>query len=300
PPPAPPDFKGAAPTMHYGEAPVPPKKKTKSSRRRSTAARAAEAARAAVWAVSSEKTTAQIEAAENAFEVALSEHKAEKRVEKTRAAEKEAAAATADEVATPPRKAGAKASAKAAKGTAKGAGKAAPPPPPPPRAKGHWAFFRAELARPSDPDDPHEAWRKDMGRPRHEMFHAATDEQLDAIEADLGMKLPLSYRDFNRSWGGGRLFTQEWRDIRLVGAIDMAKEMKERLCERMQKPFLPLADLGDGDYLAFDTSKATQKGEAPVYWWYGGKAKKRVAASFSEWLEQLVATGGEAFWWEEP
>ncbi len=130
-------------------------------------------------------------------------------------------------------------------------------------------------------------------------FDPATDEALDAVEAAIKVKLPQSYRDFNLHWGGGRLYTQEWRQIRLVGALDIEKELHQRLCDRMQMPFLPLVDLGDGDYLAFDTSKPSAKGELPVVWWYGGHLKKKVSPTFADWLEQLVATGGEAFWWEE-
>jgi hypothetical protein len=273
PPPAPPDFKGAAPTMHYGEAPIPPEKRARSAAKRSTAAKAAEAARNAVWAVSSEKTTAQIQAAKGAFETALSEHKDSK-------AANEAAAAA------PPAPAG---DDKAESPRAKKA----------PIVKDRWAFFREELARESDADDPHEPWRKETATPRHEMFDAISDETMDEVEKALKVKLPPSYRDFNKFWGGGRLYTQEWRNIRLVGAHDMERELRNRLVGRMHLPFIPLADMGDGDYLAFDTSKPSAKGEYPIVWWYGGHAKKKLSPTFADWLEQLVAAGGEAFWWEE-
>jgi hypothetical protein len=277
PPPAPPDFRGAAPTMHYGEAPIPPEKRARTSMPRSTAAKAAEAARAAVWAVSSEKTTAQITAAKGAFETALSEHT-------------QSRAAASEAPPHPP--------SEGAEGEDEGSSRKRAAP------KDRWAFFRDELARESDPSDPHEAWRSASGTPRHEMFDPSTDEALAQFESNLAhygksFKLPPSYRDFNLHWGGGRLFTQEWRQIRLVGAMDIERELKNRLCDRMHAPFLPLVDLGDGDYLAFDTSKPNAKGEFPVVWWYGGHAKKKVSPTFAEWLEQLVASGGEAFWWDE-
>jgi hypothetical protein len=278
-PPSAPDYQGAAPTMHYGEAPVPPKKKSKKgSMPKSTAAKAAEAARAAVWSVSSEKTTAQIEAAENAFEEALSEHKA---TEKQVLDEAEAAHPTAPVVEEE---------------KTRGSGTA---PPRKASPKDRWTFFREELVRKDDPSDPHFQWRHEAGRPRHEMFLPASEEGVSGVEKELKVELAPSYREFNLNWGGGRLYTQEFREIRLVGALDLTKELKDRLCERMHSPWLPLADLGDGDYLAFDTSKPNAKGEYPVHWWYGGHAKKKVAASFQDWLEQLVASGGEAFWWEE-
>jgi hypothetical protein len=296
-PPSAPDFQGAAPTMHYGEAPVPPKKKSKKSApARSTAAKAAEAARAAVWSVSSEKTTAQIEAAENAFEEALSVHKVKQGKQEQDEAHNPSAANAGAKGAKAVEKAAAKADDKAA---AKHEAEPAPAAPRKSGSKDRWADFRDELARDDDPDDPHYTWRHDTGRPRHEMFLAADEAAVTAVEDELKMKLPPSYRDFNLHWGGGRLFTQEFREIRLVGALDLRKELKDRLCERMHSPWIPLADLGDGDYLAFDTSKPNAKGEYPVHWWYGGHAKKKVAASFQDWLEQLVASNGEAFWWEE-
>jgi cell wall assembly regulator SMI1 len=313
PPPSAPDFKGAAPTMHYGEAPVPPKKKARSVALRSTAARAAEAARAAVWAVSSPKTTAQIEAAEKAFEGALEEHMAH--VVRGGTADDAPVGITLEQQFQARTKNVAKVKAAQEKADKKNAerkkkGKAALPPPPPepapapapdrrPVGKDRWGFFREELERKDHPSDPHAAWRHETGRPRHELFLPTTEEALAAVEATLKLKLPPSYREFNLEWSGGRLYTQEWRDIRLVGAMDLPKELKDRLCERMHAPWIPLADLGDGDYLAFDTSKPNAKGEFPVHWWYGGHAKKRVAASFVDWLEQLVASGGEAFWWDE-
>lgn len=278
-PPSAPDYQGAAPTMHYGEAPVPPKKKSKrNAQPKSTAAKAAEAARAAVWSVSSEKTTMQIEAAENAFEEALGEHKAKESKVLSEAAE---AMAEPKEVEEESSKASPAASPRKSSG------------------KDRWTFFREELAREDDPDDPHYNWRQETGRPRHEMFLPAPEERIAGVEAELKTKLPPSYREFNTFWGGGRLYTQEFREIRLVGALELFKELKDRLCERMHSPWLPLADLGDGDYLAFDTSKPNVKGEYAVHWWYGGHPKKRVAASFQDWLEQLIASGGEAFWWEE-
>jgi cell wall assembly regulator SMI1 len=269
-PPSAPDYQGAAPTMHYGEAPVPPKKKSKKGAApRSTAAKAAEAARAAVWAVSSEKTTAQIEAAENAFEEALSEHKAKE--EKVDVPTETAPETSTQHTVTARRTS----------------------------IKDRWTFFREEVAREDDPSDPHYAWRQEAQRPRHELFLPAPEEGIKAVETELKVKFPPSYREFNLNWCGGRLFTQEFREIRLVGALEIQRELKDRLCERMHAPWLPMADLGDGDYLAFDTSKPNAKGEYAVYWWYGGQPKKKVAASFQDWLEQLVASGGEAFWWEE-
>lgn len=291
-PPSAPDYQGAAPTMHYGEAPVPPKKKSKKSATpKSTAAKAAEAARAAVWSVSSEKTTAQIEAAENAFEEALSVHKVKQGKQEK---EESGAAPPADE----PTATKAKESAKA-KDKPKDEGEDAPAAARKSPIKDRWVWFREELAREDDPADPHYTWRQETGRPRHEMFLAADEASVAAVEEELKLTLPPSYRAFNLHWGGGRLYTQEFREIRLVGALDLRKELKDRLCERMHAPWIPLADLGDGDYLAFDTSKPNAKGEYPVHWWYGGHAKKKVAASFQDWLEQLVANWGEAYWLEE-
>ena len=228
PPPAPPDFRGAAPTMHYGEAPIPPEKRAKAGVPRSTAAKAAEAARNAVWAVSSEKTTLQIAAAKGAFEAALTEHTESKaaKAEVTKAAKAEVTKAGKSDGKTP---APAPVADQAEAAPRRKAG-----------GKDRWGFFRDELARDSDEDDPHEPWRRDTATPRHEMFDAATEETLAQVEKTLKIQLPPSYRDFNLSWGGGRLFTQEWRQIRLVGSMDIrARASREAL--RPDAPALPAA-----------------------------------------------------------
>src|SRR5262249_2461386 len=119
-------------------------------------------------------------------------------------------------------------------------------------SKDRFAFFVDELDRKDDEDDPHREWRHEAQRRRHELNAGATGAELAEVQEKLGIPLPPSFREFSERWGGGRLFTQEWRELRLVGATEIHVELKKRLVDRMRRPFLPLVDLGDGDYLVFD------------------------------------------------
>jgi len=224
---------------------------------RSTSRRIAEAARASVWAISSEKTTGMFEAAEDR---ALEEEY-----------ERRDNLAEFD---------------------------ALPPPEDLRRsARDPFAFFRAELLREERPDDPHRPWREARGRKRHELYPGLDPEELGGVESRLGCILPPSLWDFLLEWNGGNLFVREVGQTRVVSAPDYIDEVRGPLCNRMTRPYLPVVDLGCGDYLALDTSKASRSGENPLIWWYQGEPKKRVAESFASWLKRLVEHEGEPYWW---
>ncbi|MCO5165719.1 MAG: SMI1/KNR4 family protein [Planctomycetes bacterium] len=225
----------------------------------STSARMAEAARASVWAISSEKTTIQFEAAEAAAEAAE-----ERRSEGLVADD---APALTESLRRSPRDL--------------------------------FAFMREELDRPEDdPRDPHGLWRRAHKRLRHELSPGPAPEELERLEARLGAQLPPSYWDFSLEWGGGLLFVHEFGAIRIVPALELHAELRGPLCGRMVRPYLPVVDLGCGDYLALDMARETKTGEHPLVWWYGGEVKKKVADSFVAFLKRLVESNGQPFWWE--
>lgn len=225
----------------------------------STSSRMAEAARASVWAISSEKTTIQFEAAEAAAEAA-EVRRSEGLVADDAPALKEALRRSQRDL---------------------------------------FAFMREELDRPEDdPRDPHGLWRRAHKRLRHELSPPPAPDELERLEGRLGAQLPPSYWDFSLEWGGGLLFVHEFGAIRLVPALELHGELRGPLCGRMVRPYLPVVDLGCGDYLALDMARESKTGEHPLVWWYGGEVKKKVADSFVAWLKRLVETQGQPFWWE--
>ena len=242
----------------FGEAPVPPRQARKGAGFPiSTSARMAEAARSAVWAISSEKTTGQFEAAE----------------ERARELEEERQDGMS----------GARETTAPAEDKRRG-------------AKDLYAFFRTELQRPEREDDPHAPWRAFHHRQRHELLPGIPPDELRVIEERLGVTLPPSYWDFSLEWRGGHLYVREQDATRIVAAPEILDEVKRALCDTMLRPYLPVVDLGCGDYLALDTSRA--KGEEyPVVWWSCGDPRKKVAESFAAWLRRYVEADGDPFWW---
>jgi hypothetical protein len=225
----------------------------------STSARMAEAARASVWAISSEKTTMQFEAAEAA---------ADAREERRSETVQDSGGHALEE--------GLRRS-----------------------SKDLFSFLREELDRPEDDTrDPHALWRRAHKRLRHELSPGPGADELKRLEGRLGMELPPSYWDYSLEWGGGLLYVQEFGSVRIIPALEIVRELKGPLCGKMIRPYLPVVDLGCGDYLALDMAKETKGGERAIVWWYGGEVRKKVADSFGAWLKKLVETGGQPFWWE--
>ena len=166
-------------------------------------------------------------------------------------------------------------------------------------SRDQYAFLRAELARPEDdPQDPHYPWRYSSKRLRHELSPGTSAEVLATVEERISLKLPPSYWDFSLEWCGGQFYTTGDGSFRVIPATEILNEVRGPLCDRMTRPFLPIVDLGCGDYLALDMSKSNRAGEHPVYWWYGGDVKKKVADSFALWLKKLVESSGEPYWWD--
>lgn len=224
-----------------------------------TPARMAEAARASVWAISSEKTTLQFQAAEARAD------KAEEARTETLVVD---AAATA--LADDRRRA----------------------------SKDLFAFLREELDRPDDEEvDPDALWRRAFKRLRHELQPGPGPDELARLEGRLGVTFPPSFYDFSLEWGGGLLYVHEYGATRIVPALEILDEVRGPIAGKMSRPFLPVVDLGCGDYLALDMGTETKGGERPLVWWHAGEVKKRVAESFAAWLKKFVEAGGQPFWW---
>jgi len=223
-----------------------------------TSARMAEAARASVWAISSEKTTLQFQAAEAAADKAEEARTETLVVVSTKGMDEERRHSARDV----------------------------------------FSFLREELDRPDDESaDPHALWRKAYKRLRHELQPGPGTDALERLEERLNVKFPPSFYDFSLEWGGGLLYVHEYGAIRIVPALEILDELKGPLAGRMNRPFLPVVDLGCGDYLALDMGAEGKGGEKPLVWWHNGEVRKKVAESFGAWLRKLVEAQGQPYWW---
>lgn len=257
-----------------GDPPSPPAARARSSAAKrqavleailplTTSARMARRAEEAVWAISSDKTHEMLEA----------QDKADRALEERAEVEAQRQVATTGAVDPTLRRG----------------------------SRDAFGFFRAELDRAEeDPRDPHARWRATRERLRHEVLPGATPERLAEVEERLGVQLPRSYYDFCLEWNGAHLYTSEAGGYRVLSATGIVDEVKGALCNRMVRPYLPVVDLGCGDYLALDTERPGKGGEYPLVWWYGGEAKRRVAESFSQWLKRLIEGAGHPYWWDPP
>ena len=222
-----------------------------------TPERVALEARDSVWAISSEKTTEQFEAVEAAAEAAE-----EERVEAL--ADRDQPAPSAVRLRLAP---------------------------------GVYDFFREEVARPEDPEDPHAGWRKAQGRRRHELEPGLGSAVLLEWEQRLGWTLPPSYHDFLCEWRRGPVFVSEDGGVELLGLEASLELLEGALRERITPPLIPVVDLGCDDYLVLNPSLPDSDGEYPVGWWQGGELRGEVAGSFVEALAALVERRGRGCWW---
>jgi hypothetical protein len=123
-------------------------------------------------------------------------------------------------------------------------------------------------------------------------IHGCTPEQISALEAQTGVKLPSTYRSFLRMMGEGAgefLVGTDWTFRNLVGL----KGTAERLLKRSRVEAAPLSvstfvfAMHQGyQFLYFD---AAASADPSVFLFLEGEAAPRhVFAKFSEWLNSCV------------
>ena len=132
-----------------------------------------------------------------------------------------------------------------------------------------------------------------MTDPRFEPSAPFSETDIEAIESEIGRKLPDSYRDFVREYGGafvGGLVdgSGELPVMRFIGAsgnygvLDMLKLHSDLREDRI----LPIADCEFGNLYVFDR-------ENRVHYinYYGGRTSARkVADNFQEFIDRIVVS----------
>ena len=123
-------------------------------------------------------------------------------------------------------------------------------------------------------------------------IHGCTPEQISALEAQTGVRLPSAYRSFLRTMGeraGEFLVGTDWTFRNLVGL----KTAAERLLKRNRVEATPLSAssfvfaMHQGyQFLYFD---AAASADPPVFLFLDSESgPRKVFESFSEWLDRCV------------
>ena len=113
---------------------------------------------------------------------------------------------------------------------------------------------------------------------KHKRVIGTTDAAIEAAEAQLGLRLPPSFRAWllrNNGLGVEDVFifpVYDERDPRktwdsIVRQYEGGRWVHEGLAEINFQHLLPFASCGSGDYCCFDLSRRQETGEAPVVLW---------------------------------
>ncbi|MUL38317.1 SMI1/KNR4 family protein [Gloeocapsopsis dulcis] len=143
----------------------------------------------------------------------------------------------------------------------------------------------------------------------------ATEAEIRTCETDLGVLLPLSYREFLLRWNGASLFREESQlsggvlsEIGIKGThelLNFNREEKVNFTNEEWDSLILFCYLGmSADYCGFDPSQEKNAEYAvldcfhelePAQW-----RQSKIASSFIEWLEQIfeqVAQKKHPFFW---
>ena len=139
---------------------------------------------------------------------------------------------------------------------------------------------------------------------RHHPEPPATLAQIEEAEAKLGWPLGAELRSFYLRCNGACLFGR-FPDYRFR-ILPLAEIKRARVAvfgddsdEWGPASWYVVCEVGDADYVAIDTS--TLNGQYPVYdCWHEAfpnpKECRKIARSFTEFLEQALRSGGNLFW----
>lgn len=130
----------------------------------------------------------------------------------------------------------------------------------------------------------------------------ATKQEIEEVEAELGITMPNSYKEFLSKHNGARLFDYEGLDgFLILGTKDIVKVndfSKATFEEDWINDILIFAKyIGESNYLAFKTS--FQKNEYPIVDCYFEELPedwKVIEKSFDEFLNSLTEQNGDKYW----
>lgn len=106
----------------------------------------------------------------------------------------------------------------------------------------------------------------------------ATDDQLNAIEEGLGMKLPPSYRAYLKTYAHRLIGTYEPFTI-----SELEGEARDAWSMEMETYLLPFV-CDNGDYFCFDTRSKME--EPPVVYWSHNGTTDETWPNFAAWVEE--------------
>jgi cell wall assembly regulator SMI1 len=131
----------------------------------------------------------------------------------------------------------------------------------------------------------------------------ATSFQLDGLQAELNLKLPVELRSF-LSWHDGQgeefigCFEQDWLLMSCEQIMAAKGDLDHDAPSTGWNPaWIPFLDNNAGDFLCLDTSQA----KAPVRaFWLGEKEHEVVAPSLTDWLADFVENVEKGNYQEDP
>jgi cell wall assembly regulator SMI1 len=148
-----------------------------------------------------------------------------------------------------------------------------------------------------------ERWlKKHRARYLTALHPGATDAELDALQADLGVTLPPSLRAllvWHNGQGGDFVgaFEASWRLLSAAGIAALHSEVLAEEKSGWQKPWVPLLADDRDNCVFLDTSQTP----APVRaCWQGTKDQPVLAPSLAAWLEDFVAAVERGAYVEDP
>jgi hypothetical protein len=142
---------------------------------------------------------------------------------------------------------------------------------------------------------------------RHFPNPPASPHQIEEFEKRAGWPLDPDLRAFYSRCDGARLFK---RDDEIYRILPLSKIIRARVAilgrdsdEDGPSSWYAVCDTGDTDYVAVDTSK-TENGRYPLLDCFHETfmepgSNKRIAHSFSDFLEHALRSGGRLFWLQE-
>lgn len=136
-------------------------------------------------------------------------------------------------------------------------------------------------------------------------FPGASHDEIIALERDLGLGLPRSFKQFLAIWNGVIMYEVEGEfGIKVFGTNDLRERNRiwveyELYPEERMPKLLIFADWRDGDYSVFDASQKNAENEYPVLdgnHEFSPQKWEVICHSFAEWLNRLIEDQGNKFW----
>lgn len=132
----------------------------------------------------------------------------------------------------------------------------------------------------------------------------ALDSEIDQFGKNLGLKLPLSFKDFLRITNEATLFRDkkygQW-GCKIYGLSNIIKINQEvRTWRNLPESWLVFATwIGDQDMLIFDLNRINEEGKKYII--YGDECDfvdefEYINGNFEKWIDRLIVSQGSKYW----